>query len=165
MGSWFYAQDCSNKQERVLMMLSLDALAVYDPANRKSSKRKVFKGVAASFLGLADSPDYVAFMSNWDAHSGVKAKQWAKVFSRYSPMSVRTVSLPFIKGEIFAWSDDWSFTRHGYPAFTVTDTAFYRSDRYHELTDTFAKLTPADFEGFTDVVYGLREIIKHMANQ
>lgn len=163
MGSWRYAQLCSNRHERILMMVSLDALAVYNPTNRHSSKRSGLKGAAASFWGLPDTANYVAFMSNWNVDSGLKAKEWAESFSTNSRVAVRTASLPFIGGEYFAWSDDWSFTRHGFPAFTATDTAFYRSPRYHEPEDTFENLTPQDFESYTDVVHGLSMMLRAMA--
>ncbi len=165
MGSYLYAQWCTNQSVKIKMMISLDALAVYDPTNRQSIKRSGLKGAAASFWGIPDEPNYVAFMSNWTADSGRQAKEWAQMFAKHSRMAVRTASLPFINGEYFAWSDDWSFTRHGYPAFTVTDTAFYRSARYHELSDSITNLTETDFAGFADVVLGLNRTIWEMANK
>lgn len=59
-----------------------------------------------------------------------------------------------------AWSANWSFWQEGVPAFTVTDTAFLRSDDYHELADTADRL---DYAPMADVVWGLRYIAEAVA--
>lgn len=165
MGSYLYARACAAAKLKIKAMIALDALGIYDPKNTHSRKRPWFKDLLASAWGLPDESNYVAFMSNWNQGSGSLAKDWARVFATLSSMPVRTSSLPFVSGEYFAWSDDWSFTQNGYPAFTVTDTAFYRSARYHELDDTFTNLTEADFKGLTEVVYGLSKTVLEMANR
>jgi hypothetical protein len=60
-----------------------------------------------------------------------------------------------------AWSDDWSFWQEGIPAFCVTDTAFQRSDSYHELEDTPDQL---DYEPMAEVVSGLKHVASTLAN-
>ncbi len=49
-------------------------------------------------------------------------------------------------------SDHASFWAAGIPAVMVTDTVFYRYDHYHELSDTWEKLT---YEPFARMVEGL----------
>ena len=159
MGSRIYARQCRTNKDNILMMISLDTMGVYSRLDANSKRIS-----AANLFGLNRNTNYVVFMSNWNAGSGRLAARWAKVFSSHSTVNVRTCSLPFIKGEIFAWSDDWSFTREDYPAFTVTDSAFYRSDRYHELWDTPENLSQQDYEVFARVVLGLAEMIAEMAN-
>jgi hypothetical protein len=165
MGSWLYAKRCIDAGEKtnIIMTISLDTLANYSRSDI-NDKRKPF----ASLIGFKREPYYVGFMSQWKAHSGFNCVAWAKIFSKHSRIPVHTVSLPFIPcfgTEIFAWSDDWSFTEQGFPAFTVCDTAFYRSDRYHEAWDIPANLTAHDYEMFAHVVNGLAGMLKEMATQ
>lgn len=166
MGSCRYAQRCRDRQEAVVMMLSLDALGVYTVSGAHD-KRPPVKSALATALGLPLRADYVVFMSNFDAGSGAPTARWARAFAARSSVEVHTVSLPFIPAfgtEVFAWSDDWSFTQRGYPAFTVTDTAFFRSDRYHDITDTAAELTSTDYATFARVVAGLAATIAYQAS-
>jgi Zn-dependent M28 family amino/carboxypeptidase len=165
MGSFLYARECQGQP--IAMMVALDALALYSE-DGTHQKRPWWKGWFASLRGLHRRPDYVAFMSNWDAGSGPLTVDWAKTFHDSADVDVRTISLPFIPAfgtEVFAWSDDWSFTRHGIPAFTVTDTAFLRSDRYHDARDTPDALTTHDYDVFAQVVTGLARMIETKAMQ
>lgn len=50
--------------------------------------------------------------------------------------------------------------QEGYPAFTVTDSAFLRADHYHELSDRPENL---DYPEFAKVVYGIRTMIRDMS--
>lgn len=167
MGSYLYAQKCRADGDNIVLMISLDTLGVYsfkEPHIKRPWSRSLLLGA----LGLKAKPDYVAFMSNWEASSGRRARECAKLFAKDSSVDVRTVSLPFLPcfgKEIFAWSDDWSFTRLGYPAFTVTDTAFYRSDRYHELWDAPGALTDDDYRSFAEVTFSLARMIQRLADQ
>ena len=61
-----------------------------------------------------------------------------------------------------AWSDDWSFWQFGVRAFAVTDTAYFRSDHYHETSDTPDKL---DYGPFADVVWGLKAVVSAVAGR
>ena len=172
MGSWAYAaaqkeRAKANPREKVVVMISLETMAVYTEQT-KNPKRGFVRNAAANIMGLSKSPEYVAFMSNWRGLStspGKVAKGWARVFSENSSVPVRCVSLPFFSGEYFAWSDDWSFTRNGFDAFTVTDTAAYRSSRYHEGWDDLNHLTEHDYTEYAKVVIGLVKTIKHFANE
>jgi hypothetical protein len=103
-------------------------------------------------------PDYVAFLS--DLGSRRFARECAGVFRGHAPIAVRAVALPAISKKV-AWSDDWAFRREGIPAFCVTDTAYLRSDDYHELTDTAERL---DYAPMADVVWGLRYVVEALAN-
>ena len=160
MGSVIYAKKCLADRENIFMMISLDALGVYSRMDANPKRHS-----AASLLGLTKDTDYVVFMSNWNAKSGFRAAEWARTFAKHAPVDVRTCSLPFVAGEYFAWSDDWSFTREGYPAFTATDTAFYRTDRYHELWDTPQNISLHDYDVLAGVVLGLAKMVEEKANQ
>ena len=153
MGSRVYARSCARDPAiRVVGMIAVDTLGCY--SRRPRRKRIPLSG----FVGLPDRPDYVAFLGN--ASSWGFARRGAAVFNRASEVKARAVSFPAVCRWV-AWSDDWSFWREGVPAFTATDTAFQRSDDYHELTDTADRL---DYAPMAEVVGGLGRVVEALAN-
>ncbi len=63
-------------------------------------------------------------------------------------LSVRSINAPAaVPGVDF--SDHWSYWQHDYPAVMISDTAFYRNDRYHTPRDTPDTL---DFQRMASVV-------------
>jgi len=58
------------------------------------------------------------------------------------------------------FSDHRSYWAHGYPAVMVTDTAFYRNDRYHTPRDTPDSL---DYHRMADVVRGIHRAVLALA--
>lgn len=77
-----------------------------------------------------------------------KIKHSFKSISSLPVESLNTVSL--IPGVNF--SDHWGFWEFGYPAFMITDTAFYRNPNYHAQGDTPDTL---DYEKMAELVTGL----------
>uniref|UniRef100_UPI0025D43D56 M28 family peptidase n=1 Tax=Sphingomonas sp. TaxID=28214 RepID=UPI0025D43D56 len=66
----------------------------------------------------------------------------------------------FIQG--IDWSDHWSFSQKGIPAFMVTDTAPFRYPHYHQGADRPDKL---DYNRLARVVQGLEAMILAIAGQ
>ena len=64
----------------------------------------------------------------------------------------------WIKG--VGWSDHASFWQAGYPAIMITDTAFFRYQHYHEVTDTPDKL---DYKSLARVTRGLVDVTAALA--
>jgi Zn-dependent M28 family amino/carboxypeptidase len=60
-----------------------------------------------------------------------------------------------------AASDHFSFWRQGYPAFMVTDTAYYRYPYYHTAFDTPDKLC---YQPFASLTYGLCQTFNSLAS-
>lgn len=58
------------------------------------------------------------------------------------------------------FSDHRSYWAHGYPAVMVTDTAFYRNDRYHTARDTPDTL---DYRRMAEVVSGVHRAVLTLA--
>jgi Iap family predicted aminopeptidase len=84
-----------------------------------------------------------------------------KSFKRHSDFPVVAASLPgFIPG--IGWSDHWSFSKAGYPALMVTDTAPFRYRYYHTPQDTPEKL---DYARMASVVAGVACVVLEMATQ
>jgi Zn-dependent M28 family amino/carboxypeptidase len=153
MGSRVYARSCArDPAARVVGMIAVDTVGCF--SRRPRRKRPPLAGL----VGLPDRPDYVAFLGN--ASSWGLARRGAAVFNRVSSVKARAVSFPAVS-RLVAWSDDWSFWQEGVPAFTATDTAFLRTDDYHEVTDTADRL---DFAPMADVVLGLAAVVRALAD-
>jgi hypothetical protein len=58
------------------------------------------------------------------------------------------------------FSDHRSYWAHGYPAVMVTDTAFYRNDRYHTARDTPETL---DYRRMAEVIRGVHAAVWMLA--
>lgn len=154
MGSYVYAMRCKERGEKVVAMISPETMGCYSP--QPHTKRDAL-GPLPSTIGLPATTDYIAFQSN--LASSQLAQQCADVFSRHSRIAARVCALATPVKQM-AWSDDWSFWQAGVSAFTVTDTAYLRSDNYHELSDTPDKL---DYAPFADVTWGLHYVVEAIA--
>jgi Zn-dependent M28 family amino/carboxypeptidase len=153
MGSRVYARSCArDPAARVVAMIAVDTIGCF---SRRPRRKRI---PLSSLIGLPDRPDYVAFMGN--AASWGLARRSASVFNRASDLRARAVVLPAVS-RLVAWSDDWSFWQEGVPAFTATDTAFQRSDDYHEPTDTADRVEPVPM---AHVVLGLAAVVQALAN-
>ncbi len=59
-------------------------------------------------------------------------------------------------------SDHWSYWQEGFSAVMVTDTAFYRNDRYHTKDDTPETL---DYARMAKVVTGVVEAVRSLTSR
>jgi len=155
MGSYVMAGRSRAKGEKIAAAVAFDTIGCFSRQPR--SKRGVVPGFVLDLVGLPEKPDYIAFVTT--APNGALARRSADVFSRQVSRPVRSLALPYL-GRKVAWSDDWSYARFGYPSFCVTDTAYLRSDHYHERGDTPETL---DYRPFSEVVWGMRGVIKALA--
>lgn len=153
MGSFEYAKNLRQSAKGRIRMISLETLGCYSSQPRTKRNRLV------SIFGLKDKSDYVALLGNF--HSKSWMKKSSSSLSKFTTVEVRTLALPEFNKSV-AWSDDWSFWQLGIPAFSVTDTAYLRSDVYHETTDTPEKI---DYKTMADVVSGLKSMIEEMEQE
>ncbi len=156
MGSLVHAKSVAESpgKDKIIGMFTYETLGCYSP--RKNDKRKA--ALVAGLAGLPDRCDYVAFLTTNRSKSFARA--CAKRFSTISRFPVRSASFPYF-GKGVSWSDDWSYRLQGIPAFAITDTAFLRSDDYHEMSDTADKL---DYPQFAEVTQGLIRLVISIAN-
>ena len=82
--------------------------------------------------------------------------EMAEGFRKASDLPLVTLNAPAIVVGI-DFSDHWSFGKFGYPAFMVTDTAFYRNPNYHAPSDLPDTL---DYNCMAKVVEGLAGAIE-----
>lgn len=151
MGSLVHARSLSVNPglDKVMGMIALETMGCYSPRVNKKRKSAVVAGAA----GLPDRSDYVAFLST---NTGRKlSRQCSEIFTQYARFPVRSAVFPYYTKGV-AWSDDWSYMKQGIPAFSITDTAFLRSDDYHETSDTPEKL---DYKEFAEVTQGVARMV------
>ena len=152
MGSLAYARKLKADGFKKVRMITPETLGCYSV--RSNAKRSFI----APLLGLPNRPDYVAFAGNHASRHWIA--RCARGFAPHATLELRTLALPAVVKKV-AWSDDWSFWQCGYPAFAVTDTAYGRSDQYHEVYDTPEKL---DYGPMAGVVWALAGMVGEAAN-
>lgn len=155
MGSLVSARRSHEAGEKIAAVVAFDTIGCYSPQPR--TKRSKIPTAVLDLVGLPDRSDYVTFVTTHP--NGDLAGRSAKAFSGGSAMPARMLALPYL-GKKVAWSDDWSYTRFGYPAFCVTDTAFLRADHYHERDDLPRHL---DYKSFAEVVRGMHPVLVDLA--
>ena len=144
MGSYVYAKALKERGVKVEGMISLEMLGYY--CDRKGcqiypfSLFKLFYPTSGNFISFVGNLSSRAFMN--------KIKNSFLSVSRMPVESLSGISL--IPGVDF--SDHRSFWKFGYPAFMITDTAFYRNPNYHGPGDTAETL---DYEKMAELVGGL----------
>ncbi|MZH40930.1 MAG: M28 family peptidase [Nitrospinae bacterium] len=153
MGSYVYAQRCSERQENIRAMISLETLGYY--SNVKGSQTYPFP------LGFfkPGTGNYLGFVSN--IRSRHFLKDFMKRFGEMVEFPMEGVAIPQIIPGI-GWSDHRSFWKFDYPAIMVTDTALFRYPFYHTHEDTPEKI---HYHHLARVVSGLLKSIETLANE
>lgn len=141
MGSQVYAEAARARGDRIRMMVSLETIGYYSSEPGSQRLPPLFR------FFYPTRADFIAFVSNLRSrklmHRAVRA------FRRHSDFHAEQVAtLALVPG--VSWSDHHSFWRRGYPAFMVTDTAFYRYPYYHSAADTPEKLCYQPLARVTD---------------
>ncbi|HEX6529859.1 MAG TPA: M28 family peptidase, partial [Burkholderiales bacterium] len=128
MGSFVYARE---RGAKVRAMFSLEMLGYYSDAPGSQNYP------APLSMFYPERGDFIAFVGDLGARSLVRRS--IESFRKHARFPSEGLAAPsFIPG--IAWSDHWSFRKHGYPAIMITDTAFYRYPHYHRASDTPDKL-------------------------
>lgn len=149
MGSFIFAKSLRQKGIKIEGMISLEMLGYF--SDRKGSQLyplSVFR------LFYPNQGDFVAFVGNISSRSFTR--RFLNIFRSVSSFPVESLNAPsIIPGVDF--SDHRSFWRFGYPAFMITDTAFYRNPNYHGPGDVSSTL---DYQRMEELVIGLYRTIK-----
>jgi len=105
-----------------------------------------------------DTGNFITFVSNLRSRRSVR--DCVRVFASVTDFSVQSIAtLANVPG--VSWSDHLAFWRHGYKAFMITDTAFYRYPYYHTAQDTADKL---NYVPFAEMTNGLFLMLSRLAN-
>lgn len=144
MGSVRYVRQLSPFEVRFMVCLETVGYYVCEPDSQR-----------APFPGVPDVGDFVAFVGNSMSAPLVQrlVGRWRERVAFPSlGVAATDFSESFLLEAGMGMSDHASFWAAGIPAVMVTDTVFYRYDHYHELSDTWEKLT---YEPFARMVEGL----------
>ncbi len=148
MGSYVYAKSLKKENKKIEGMISLEMIGYF--CDRKGCQYYPFYFFKFFY---PDKGDFIAFVGNIASKTFTKkAKEAFKKSSSLPVESLSTVSL--VPGVDF--SDHSSFWSFGYPAFMITDTAFYRNPYYHTAGDTAHTL---DYERMALLVSGLKSAL------
>jgi Peptidase family M28 len=143
MGSRHHANASAARADKMWAMLSLETMGAFSDAE-DSQKYPPPIGLLYPSKG-----DFIAFVSDTESRDLLERTMIA--FRSRAQVPSEGGALPGTMPGVY-WSDHWSYWRVGVPAVMVTDTAPFRSQHYHEPTDTPEKV---DFHRLSLVVVGL----------
>jgi Zn-dependent M28 family amino/carboxypeptidase len=149
MGSYVYAKSVKDEGVKLLGMISLEMVGFY-------SDREGSQYYPSSFFKLfyPNRGNFIAFVGNLSSRAfTLKMK---RLFKAVSPVPVESLNAVSIIPGVNL-SDHRNFWKFGYPAFMITDTAFYRNPNYHSSGDRARTL---DYDRMTSIVKGLFEVLR-----
>jgi len=150
MGSYRFAKSLKDSGENVIGMMSLETIGSF--SDEPGSQRYPFP----FDLVFSDVGNFAAFV----ALPGGRAFLHDVVRSFRQHTQIPTIggtapdNIPGI-----GWSDHWSFWMMGYPAIMITDTAPFRYEHYHRVTDTPDKV---DYEKLARITLGLEQTLRDL---
>jgi Zn-dependent M28 family amino/carboxypeptidase len=149
MGSYVHAKSLHDQGVKVHGMISLEMLGYYcEEKGCQYYPSSLFK------LAYPNRGHFIAFVGNFSSRrfsNRVKAS-----FSAVSAIPAESLNgFSIIPGVDF--SDHRNYWKFGYPAFMITDTAFYRNPNYHDPGDTADTL---DYDRLTLLIEGLYRTIQ-----
>ena len=154
MGSYVYARSCREKNENIACMIALEMLGYY--TEKRNSQKQPFPHANRHY---PDRGNFIALISNENSHHLNKA--FASYLNETSMIPAHSYTpnsyLPGIE-----LSDHASFWKNDYPAFMITDTAFFRNPNYHEVNDSIETI---NFRYFTRFVFSLIHAMQRFDQQ
>lgn len=143
-GSVIYARAARARGDDIRLMICLETVGYYTDDVGSQHYPPLFK------FFYPDAGNFIGFVSNFRSRRLMRLV--ADTFRATSDVPLQQVAT-FACVPGVAWSDHRSFWRQGYPAFMVTDTAFYRYRFYHSQADTPDKLSYPQFAAMTQGLY------------
>jgi hypothetical protein len=152
MGSYVYAQQCKERNENIIAMLSLETIGYY--SKEPGSQHYFFP---PGFF-YPSRGNFIGFVSNLSSRPVLK--NVIEIYRRTTKFPSQGGVFPWFTPGVF-WSDHWPFWKMGYPAILVTDTALFRYPYYHSAEDTVDKI---NYDHMARMVAGLEKVIEELAN-
>jgi len=153
MGSYHYAASLKKNRDQVDGMVCLEMIGFF--SDRSGSQHYPIPFMKLRFPKIGN---YIAMVGNRRSKSFTM--KIAGGFRKATDLPLVTLNAPAIVVGI-DFSDHWSFGKFGYPAFMVTDTAFYRNPNYHSPSDLPDTL---DYIRMAKVVEGLAAALEEWGN-
>ncbi|MGD9682213.1 MAG: M28 family peptidase [Candidatus Obscuribacterales bacterium] len=147
MGSFFYAQSCKQKGEKIRGMIALETLGYY--RDQKGSQT-----YPIPVLGLLpERGDFLFFVGRMSSREFITRSLGS--FRERARIPSRGIAA-FDCFEDISRSDNYCFDLNGYQSFMVTDTANFRNPNYHRASDLPDTI---DRQRYTRAVAGLRDML------
>lgn len=151
-GSQVYARAAKAAHDDIRLMVSLETIGCYSDAPGSQRYPPLFR------LFYPSRGNFIGLVSNFASRRLMRRA--ARCFRERSDFPLEQVAtFTFVPG--VSWSDHNSFWRHGYRAFMVTDTAFYRYPYYHTPHDTPDKLAYPEFARATGGLFRCFAALAH----
>jgi len=152
MGSAVHARSLSRPGARVRAMICLEMIGYFSDESGSQTvpfrALRLFYPGTGSFIAVAGRLRDAGLVRR--VKRSMRAASALPVYSINAPRSLPGIDL----------SDHASFWNAGHPAVMVTDTAFYRNERYHTALDTPGTL---DYARMGDVVEGVFQAVRDLA--
>lgn len=149
MGSYEYAKRLRDEGVKVDGMISLEMLGYFC-----SNEGCQLYPASLFSLFYPKEGDFISFVGNLSSRAFTH--KVCNAFKEVSSFPVESLNAPaFIPGVDF--SDHRNFWKFGYPAFMITDTAFYRNPNYHSPGDTPETL---DYIKSAEIITGLYKALR-----
>ncbi|MEX2490976.1 MAG: M28 family peptidase [Nitrospirales bacterium] len=153
MGSWVYARRSRQRNENIILMISLETIGYYTDAPNSQRYPPPLSLIYPS------TGNFIGFVSN------LANRDWVRLavgnFRQHTQFPSEGAALfGWLPG--VGWSDHWAFWQEGFPAIMVTDTALFRDPHYHTANDTPDHI---HYGHLARVVSGLQQVISDVANQ
>ena len=152
MGSAVHARALHASGRRVRAMLCLEMIGCF--SDERGSQQFPFPLLRLFYPGRGD---FIAVVGNLRGPGVVRRVKLA--MRRATDLPVRSINAPALVPGVDL-SDHVNYWRLGYPAVMITDTAFYRNERYHTERDTPETL---DYTRMAKVVQGVFEAVCDLA--
>ena len=152
MGSYHHAKLLKDNNESVALMLSLEMIGYFSDKDESQHYP-----VSIMKMAYPSKGNFISLVSNFNNFS--LTREIKKYMINATPLPVYSINAPpIIPGIDF--SDHLNYWYFGFPAIMVTDTSFYRNDRYHTKHDTWQTLNYKKMAMVIDGVY--QAVIYHM---
>lgn len=147
-GSWVYAHQARQRNDKIRSAVILESLGYYN--NTHGSQ--LYPALMGAFY--PKQANFVAMTSNLASLRAMH--RFARHFKRHCSLLCEAMIapnfLPWVK-----WSDNSPFWLNGYHAFMVSDTSLYRYPFYNSPRDTPEKI---DYQCLTFVTMGLMQALE-----
>jgi hypothetical protein len=147
MGSYQFAKMLKSNNTNLLGMISLDCLGYFSDNQRFPFPLNLFYKRKGDFISL------IASLNSFSFYKLVVNNTFQN-----NRLKILNFSLPSILPGV-TYSDHWSFEEFSYSGVLFTDSAFYRSDHYHENSDTFQTLNYKKLNEFTNILSNLIQVL------
>ena len=152
MGSAVHAQSARAANRPIKLMLALEMIGYFkDEPDTQTYPLKILK------TGYPSTGNYIGVIGRLS--EGKETRKVMALMSGATDLPVYSMNAPSSLVQGLDFSDHRNYWANGYKALMITDTAFFRNQNYHELTDTADTL---DYQRMAKVVQGVYAVVQNI---